>query len=195
MTDCPPSKILLKHQHRRNLPGPASRRRAEGNFVLAFERAYLAGPSSLGDFARVREVPVTGFGVADLVWLAWQGEGGSGGAIEGRGVTPPNTPSIRAFEMKLQDWAKGLAQAVRYRFFAHESFLVVPMEQARLALKKRETFESAGVGLISFEPLTGRYRILIRAEKGTPLSARAHRCIVERLSGVKPFKASQAETR
>lgn len=190
MPQCPPSKILLKRQHRRNLPGPASRKRTEGNFVLAFERVYLAKLKSSVNFLKVREVPVSGFGVADFVWAMWKNEMTQGAvAIEGRDLIPPEQPFIRAFEMKLQDWSGGLAQAARYRFFAHQAFLVVPVDQAMLAQKKRATFDAAGVGLISFDLKTGTLRTVIRAEKGLPLSVRAHRCVLTKLSSIKPTRA------
>ncbi len=174
-----PSKKIQRRSHRLNF-GNVSRRRGESNFVLAFERAYLreAQTSSRADM-RYREVPVSGFGVADLVWISWKTD--DGGHAVASEHAKAHLPHITAFEMKIKDWAGGLAQAARYRFFAHRSFLVIPEMQVALALKMRDTFVSAGVGLIAFDSTTGEFQVAIEGESGSPLSARAHKNAIERL--------------
>ena len=56
-------------------------------------------------------------------------------------------PSI-AFEMKLSDWRRGLAQAFRYRSFATFSFLVLDNTRAKSAVANTDRFKRANIGLI-----------------------------------------------
>ncbi len=66
-------------------------------------------------------------------------------------------PTLRsiAFEMKLSDWRRGLAQAFRYRSFACESYLVLDQTRIRPALDHAEQFIRANVGLIGIESTLG----------------------------------------
>jgi hypothetical protein len=53
-----------------------------------------------------------------------------------------------AFEMKLSDWRRGLAQAFRYRAFARRVFLVLDEAHMEPALANSARFIRANVGLI-----------------------------------------------
>lgn len=53
-----------------------------------------------------------------------------------------------AIEMKLRRWREALAQAVVYREFADESYVVLDGNQVRLTADIRAAFASAGVGLL-----------------------------------------------
>ena len=66
-------------------------------------------------------------------------------------------PRIRsiAFEMKLSDWRRGLAQAFRYRSFACECYLVLDQTRIRPALDHTEHFVRANVGLIGIDSQRG----------------------------------------
>lgn len=55
---------------------------------------------------------------------------------------------IVAIEAKLTKWRDALDQAVLYRRYADESFVLLPAENAGAAIKARAGFEDAGVGLL-----------------------------------------------
>ena len=105
--------------------------------------------------AFAREIPVNGYGIADLHVVAWD-------ALPRE--TFPDTesfvrvarPCTRAFECKLVDWRKAMAQACRYRFFANQTFVVLPEKACSRALPYLDTFKKIKVGLWSFSPETGR---------------------------------------
>jgi|SRR5271165_1050924 len=185
---CPP-KRLARRCPRRNLPSTVGRKRGESNFVLAFGRAYSSLMTSCASRARFcagREVPVSGFGIADFIWVAWADGLGTaeGRAVAGKRLGTLSGIEIHAFEMKIRDWRRGVGQATRYRFFAHTSSLVLPPEQARAAFEERGLFRSAGVGLISFDFTDGRIRTLLRPRRSEPLSDRAHRLVLAQIAKI-----------
>src|SRR6266852_4751619 len=57
--------------------------------------------------------------------------------------------SIRliAIEMKLKKWREALAQAVEYRKFADEAYVVLDGNQARMTIEVRDAFVENGIGL------------------------------------------------
>jgi hypothetical protein len=60
-----------------------------------------------------------------------------------------------AFEMKLSDWKRGLAQAFRYRSFACECYVVLDQTRIGPALDHTEHFVRANVGLIGIHSHRG----------------------------------------
>ena len=78
----------------------------------------------------------------------------------------PRLRSI-AFEMKLSDWRRGLAQAFRYRSFACECYLVLDQTHIRPALDHTEHFVRANVGLIGIESKRG-FTVYHRPHYETP---------------------------
>jgi len=136
---------------RRNLPAEVARKRGESNFVSAFSKAYIASiaPHGIGG----SEFALSGFGIADFVWLVWRH---STGSEDGTALSIEKIKSelalhkLTAFEMKLSDWRKGLAQAYRYSYFADLAVVVLPPHLAA----------TANVGLWSFDPATGAIRKL-----------------------------------
>ncbi len=86
-------------------------------------------------------------------------------------------PSI-AFEMKLCDWRRGLAQAFRYRSFATFSFLVLDNARSKSALDNADRFRRANVGLIGINP-DGSYQVYVWPEKEPPFSARLHAVLAD----------------
>lgn len=166
-----------------------SRKRTESNFVLAFGKAYIAKNHAASKPTRCRvgrEVPISGFGIADFVWVAWQDKhcNEEGHAVAGNNLANSNKAVISAFEMKLKDWPRGLAQATRYRFFANTSFLVLPTQQANAAYKCRQAFKAAGVGLIAFDSTKGTFRTLLRSTVSHPHSSRAHQLLLAQISSL-----------
>jgi hypothetical protein len=169
------------------LPLSVSRKRGENNFVIAFWRAYerkMQARATNKSCLYSRELQITGFGIADLVCMTWEHPSlkSANGASAARVAEKRRNILIQAFEMKISGWKKGFAQACRYRFFAHRSFLVLPPSQAELAKKQFDLFEKTGIGLVAFDLKSGTIEFLCIPIKSEPKSARAHRIALDRLS-------------
>src|SRR3989339_2227251 len=123
---------LRFHEPRRNLPAISSRKNIERDFTIGFARAYLSQIESLHhgairidvDFAR--EIPMNGFGIADFVVVFWDPFrlNKNKPATNGREFVEATAPVIRAFELKMSNWRRALAQAHRYKYFADVSIAV-----------------------------------------------------------------------
>ena len=151
---------------RKNFGPSLSRKRGESNFMRAFERAYFARHRSIGMAAG--EFSLSGFGVADLVWIGWRpdtlGHDFTALALEKQ----LERRQLHAFEGKLKDWRRGLQQAFRYRYFADKAIVVMPHENATAALANLDSFQYLSVGLWTFEAKSGMVR-----EHFTPARVRA----------------------
>lgn len=147
----------------------------------AFERAYLSHAASKGNLqiSSGREVPIAGFGIADLVWVRRNKNDIEAFAVSQTVILPH---LVTAFEMKIADWQKGLSQAVRYRFFAYQSFLVLPAPLAENVRAFIPLFKASGVGLIAFNQVSGSIQILIRPYTVKPLSERAYKVLCDTIS-------------
>lgn len=140
---------------RRNLPGRNGTATVEDRFTIAFMRAYLSQATSIHhgsvrtQMRFAREIPVNGYGIADLMVVAWH---------ELPGETFPDAasfariakPCTRAFESKLTDWRRAMSQASRYRFFSNQAVVVLPPAAAERAILFLDTFRKIKVGLWSF---------------------------------------------
>lgn len=148
---------------RRNLP--TASKRGESNFLRAFERAYLG---SLSQGLARAEFDLSGYGIADLVWVSWQS---NRRPDETTAVGFAERPKVQivAFELKLQDWRRALRQAFRYSYFANLAMVVVPPAVARRA--QLAHFRQLGVGLWTFDAETGRIRRCFTPRKRQPRSA------------------------
>jgi len=171
------STRLLKFRQRnprRNLPGPLARKRGESNFVSSFSKAYIES-LGLGGFGG-REFSLSGFGIADFVWIAWRD---AANPNDGNALSVENLKSLLyrqklvAFEMKLVDWRKGLSQAYRYTYFADQAVVVLPPDLAATAKANLELFRTANVGLWSFDPATETIRKLFTPRHSGPRSPKA----------------------
>lgn len=149
-----------------NLPSGRGERRAEFNFMREFEKSYFKRQSSAGLTAE--EFSLSGFGVADMVWIGWQPDGQSDDFSAVAIQQQLARRLLYAFEGKLKDWRRALQQAFRYRYFADKAIVVMPLENAGQALANLETFRNAGVGLWTFEAANG-----IIKEHFTPTRIRA----------------------
>ena len=169
-------------QPRRNLPPAIARKRGESNFVSAFAKAYISSVCSLG--VGGSEFAVSGFGIADFVWMAWDhspgGESGTALSIE-RMASELAQRKLVAFEMKLKDWRKGFAQIYRYSYFADIAVLVLPPDLAKLASVELKLFKSAGVGLWSFDKASRKIRKLFTPPNSKPRNLRAKEMAIELL--------------
>lgn len=128
------------------------------SFTAAYDRKFNwfhTGSSKLARFF-VLEVPVQGLGIADMIALSWDNRDDA--------PLPANDwdadqllsldPTIRAFEVKLSDWRRGLMQAHRYRFFADAAILVMPDSKRHLVEPFLPTFQSVNVGFWTFNNST-----------------------------------------
>lgn len=171
----------LRHP-RRNLPAKVGRKRGESNFVSAFTKAYIASvaPHGIGG----SEFALSGFGIADFVWLAWRhsapSEDASALSIE-KIKFRLASPKLTAFEMKLTDWRKGLAQAYRYGYFADVAIVVLPTDAVKAAKMELKLFRDLSVGLWSFDKATGTIRRLFTPRHAKPRNARANEKALESL--------------
>lgn len=101
----------------------------------------------------VREVPVFGNGIPDLLVLSWSNNQTEN--VFSFLELEKLTPTVRAFEFKLSDWRKGLMQAHRYKYVSHASILVLPSQKIKLAEQRIDLFRKLRIGLWGFTPETG----------------------------------------
>jgi len=144
---------------RRNLPPHTGRRRGEANFVGAFLKAFMNRAKD--GYWCGRHFAVEGCGVADCVIFRLDK------TRSGRTKT-----HLIAFEAKLRDWRKALAQAFRYRYYADSAVVILPSDAARAAVDNRRMFERCGVGLWTFNSESGAICPRIAPKKRVPLNAR-----------------------
>lgn len=145
----------------RNLPGRKGVATAEDRFTIAFMQAYVAQAAAIHHKARrdhlafAREIPVNGYGIADLLVVAWPAlPSESFPGVEA--FVKVTRPCTRAFECKLTDWRRAMSQAARYRFFAHQAVVVLPERTCATALHFLDTFRKIRVGLWSYSTETRR---------------------------------------
>lgn len=163
---------------RHNLPGRKGVATAEDRFTIAFARAYLRDFSAIHrnsgkkPVATAREIPVNGYGIADLIVVC-----ANPGQIQQDSVTDfveQARPSTRAFECKLNDWRGALIQAVRYRYFAHQAIVILPPPVCARALDYIDTFRRVKVGLWSYDADCDRIHTHHTPRPAAPKSSRYH---------------------
>jgi len=147
----------------RNLPGRSPRTAtAEVRFTIQFARAYMAQHVTLhhgtekSEIACARQVAINGFGIADMLTVAWRAPEKGRNHSSDVHFLRAERPTIRAFEVKLNNWRKGMTQAHRYRYFANVAILVLPVESCTNARTLLRTFRKIRVGLWGFDPHSGR---------------------------------------
>ena len=144
----PPFKNLLAAGRIRHEP--------EKEFTTDFAQVYqqkhgrIHSKTEKHSTVFVREVPISGHGIADLLVLSWK-ESFDIAKISELGKAKP---IIRAFEVKMTDWRIGLMQAHRYRYYANTSILVIPKAVLPRAIPNLRLFQDAHVGLWGFNPDT-----------------------------------------
>jgi hypothetical protein len=128
----------------------------EADFVSNFARVYkqrfaqIHNGTNKQETLFVREVPVSGNGIADLVVFSWHAKP----ARNQLALSAPDQPVtvIRSFEIKMLDWRKGLMQAHRYKYFSHSAILVLPKRKLKSILPHLDLFRKLRVGIWLFEP-------------------------------------------
>lgn len=79
-----------------------------------------------------------------------------------------------AFELKISNWKRALFQSLQYRAFADRLIIVFPAEKENLIRKNIEQFKKFKVGVMIFDALKEKYKILLKPIKNKPAS-KAHR--------------------
>jgi len=170
----------------RNLPGRRLRSTtAETRFTIQFARAYLSQHVALHHrtdklaTACARQVAINGFGIADLVTVAWKQPVDNRQPVTADDFIQRTHPTMRAFEVKLNSWRRGMAQAHRYRYFANAAILVLPAEKCESAVPYLDTFRRIRVGLWGFDPGSNRIIVHYTPRPCTPLEPRYQTRAVE----------------
>ncbi len=167
-------KTTFRHPQR-NLPGLSSGQTGEGRFTNAFVRAYVSqfrrihSKSTKQNVAYAREIPVNGYGIADFVSVFWKehaNEKNDTFSIDQ--FMHIKNPTIRAFEIKLNDWRGGMLQAHRYRFYSNVSILVLPIKQLPSPQKFLQTFQDIRVGLWGFDCQTNLIKNIYTPRPANP---------------------------
>lgn len=142
----------------RNLPGRRPRViTTETRFTLQFAKAYLEQQRTIhrgttkNETVCARQLAINGFGIADLASISWASIGRDKTSFSVDDFLKVIKPTIRAFEIKLNNWRKGMTQAHRYRYFANVSILVLPKERCEIPRAYLNTFQRIHVGLWAFD--------------------------------------------
>ena len=142
------------HNPQKNFSTDILRKNPEKEFAIQFTQAYsdkflkIHTRTSKNNTLFMREVPISGNGIADLLVFSWSKKINPQGAIVIN--LEQHNPTIRAFEFKLSDWRRGMMQAHRYKYFSHASILVLPKEKLDPAESQLDTFKKLRVGLWGF---------------------------------------------
>jgi len=162
----------------RNLPSLSYSKSTENYFTLAFTRAYFSNflkihnKSKKNLFSFLREVPVNGFGIADLICIAWERKYNRRKFESAEDFISVAKPTIRAFETKLSDWKKAITQANRYRYYSNISTVVLPLDNCSAALKYLVSFKKIKVGLWGFDIKTNRIVCYYTPRRSLPIAPR-----------------------
>jgi hypothetical protein len=147
-----------------NLPAIKAGSVPESVFAEGFTESYWRAASrvhsgtSKTQMCFAREIPVNGLGIADLVSVAWNPDKELHVSGDSAKLPELKRPTVRAFEMKLDNWKKGLMQAHRYSFFSDSSILVLPSDRIGTAVDHIDLFIKLQVGLWSYNPASGSIR-------------------------------------
>lgn len=189
LTEAPAPKLhipkLKFSEPRHNLPGRKGIATAEDHFTIGFARAYWGQAVEIHRNSRrtsmimAREIPVNGYGIADLIAVAWAPR--SERFTNVQSFVSGAKPCTRAFECKMTDWKQAMRQAARYRFFAHQAIVVLPEAACQRALPFLETFITIKVGLWSYDSIESRIKVYHTPRIGVPKSDRYYLHSVEKV--------------
>lgn len=171
----------LRHPQQNLRPAEKGFEEPEAEFADHFAAVYKSAfPKVHAKTTRrrtlfVRELPVSGSGIADLVVLNWSGRNAP---RDDEDVDLPRfSPTVRAFEVKLKNWRGGLMQAHRYSYFSHAAMLVVPITSLATIRNHLNLFKTLRVGLWGFdrgaERIAPLYTPRPRRQQVPKLAARA----------------------
>lgn len=166
---------------RRNLPSHLSRKRGESNFLCAFERAYA--PAVQSAVLTGRDFEVSGYGIADWIWIGWRHKSSSQDATAYSLQSVPRDLCLHAFEFKISEWRRAFKQAFRYSYFADRAIVVVPPRIAAIAKPHLQLFKLHGIGLWSFDAALGRIVRIYTPRTSKPRNAKAKRRAIDQILG------------
>jgi hypothetical protein len=95
------------------------------------------------------------------------------------------TVRLIAIEMKLKRWREALAQAIEYRKFADEAYVVLDGNQVRMSIDLRDEFLAHGIGL--FLQRGGTVEEEISAKPGAPEPSVDRLLAVSKLTSSGPY--------
>lgn len=151
------------HHPEKNLPGRNPHRiTKEDRFTLNFIRSYREQFSSIHhrspktEIVLIRQMAINSFGIADLVSISWPPDKHKRIYNTIEEFLATSRPTIRAFEIKLDNWRKGLIQTNRYRYYANTSILILPNNKCISAMSYIDTFHRIHVGLWGFDDISKR---------------------------------------
>ena len=133
----------------------SKRRHSEDEFAESFSIFYknrfqkIHPRTSIKSTLFVRELPVAGNGIADLVVFGWTRSHID--ITAGLDELIAEKPIIRAIEFKISDWRRGLMQTHRYKHFSDASILVIPSSKIKTALLHLDTFRTLRIGLWGYD--------------------------------------------
>jgi len=99
------------HNPQKNFSGNQTRKYPEAKFAEQFMRAYqekfrqIHSGTSKPQTLFIREIPISGNGIADLLVFSWSDSQAS--QVSTCLDLKQLNPTIRAFEFKLTDWRRG----------------------------------------------------------------------------------------
>ncbi len=121
------------------------------SFIIEYNKiATKIHKSNDREFIISKEIQINGYGIADILALSIRKI-----HVEDHKdlltAVLKSKPIIRAFEVKINNWKKGLMQAYRYNFFANVSILLLPQGKINVAKRNLSLFKDLKVGLWSFD--------------------------------------------
>jgi len=119
----------------------------EAELVEVFATTLASDQSCFAELKTLQEFPHSE-GRADVIGIRSDGD-------------------VFAFEAKLHRWKDCLHQAYRNSFYAHYSYVILPVSTATEAARRQHEFERRGVGLCTVE--TGEIKIWITAQRKEPI--------------------------
>lgn len=187
------SKLIPKlkfYEPERNLPGRKLHGMTEeARFTLKFARTYLGNHTAIHHKTKkksivcARQIAVNGFGIADIVAVTWDSnQRRNKNLLTIDDFMKIYNPTVRAFEIKLNNWRKGLTQTHRYRYFANSAILVLPSNKITLALKYLDTFKAIHVGLWSFDFYSQSILPYYTPRPSSPLTNKHTKRVIKRLA-------------
>ena len=153
-----------------NLPAMADGKHPEGKFCKKFARTFADSMTSIG--VGLREFDLSGCGIADFLWVQFTD----------KPMRKKEVEKITAFEVKLKDWKKGIAQAYRYSYFADMVYLVLPEQKISSAMNNNDLFNQWGIGLYGFNEESKEYSQHIEAHDNGPRNKMVREKALKQLS-------------
>ena len=100
------------------------------------------------------EVPVSGYGVSDLLMVAWNEEKSefpkTKDLKEIESFIEKCNPKIFTFEMKLNGISQCITQSFSYKFYSHFSFAVMP-NSFKKNIEKRTDYKKLNIGFLTMD--------------------------------------------